>query len=218
VQRASQLADAVTYTKGAFEFEAFAAAATPVLDESLTPPLTKAYPLLEKEDPEQVRREAQHAAAFEAKMEADRQLLEERHLAKDAVTKAALMELLGKPTPGARPTPGKAKRAEDLTCRACCGKYTDARDRRGRRHQEEPGFCSRTCRAAKGKCDHGRRKRQCKDCGTGYCKHGRQKGKCEDCGTGHCEHGRQLGKCKDCGTGCYCCVHNRRKGLCKDCK
>jgi hypothetical protein len=101
---ATGLADAVTYTKGAFESEAFAAAAASVLDESLTPPLTKACPFLEKEDPEQVRREAQRAAAFEAKMEADRQLLEERRLAKDAVTntevtKAALMELLGEPTP-----------------------------------------------------------------------------------------------------------------------
>jgi hypothetical protein len=82
---ATGLVDAVTYTKGAFESEAFAAAAAPVLDESLTPPLTKAYPFLEKKDPEQVRREAQRAAACEAKMEASRQLLEERHLAKDAV-------------------------------------------------------------------------------------------------------------------------------------
>jgi hypothetical protein len=45
--------------------------------------------------PEQVRREAQHEAEFEATMEADRQLLEERHLAKDAVKKAALIGELG---------------------------------------------------------------------------------------------------------------------------
>jgi hypothetical protein len=34
-------------------------------------------------DPEQVMREAHRAEAFEAKMEASRQLLEERHLAKE---------------------------------------------------------------------------------------------------------------------------------------
>jgi hypothetical protein len=151
-----------------------------------------------------------------ARVEADRQLLEERRLAKDAVTKAALMELLGKPTPGARPTPGKAKEAEDLTCRVCYGKYTDARDSGGG-SKKNYGFCSRTCRDnnKNRKCDHGRRKGQCKDCGTGYCKHGRQEGKCGDCGTGHCEHGRQKGQCRDCGTG-YC-KHYRQKGKCRDC-
>jgi hypothetical protein len=39
-------------------------------------------------------------------------------------------------------------------------------------------------------CVHGRRKSQCKDCGTGYCKHKRQKYRCRDCGTGYCPHGR----------------------------
>ena len=34
------------------------------------------------------------------------------------------------------------------------------------------------------KCEHGRRKSQCKDCGTGYCEHGRLKSRCKDCGTG----------------------------------
>jgi hypothetical protein len=45
--------------------------------------------------------------------------------------------------------------------------------------------------SAKGKCDHGRRKRACKECGTGRCKHGRQRGNCKECGTGRCQHGRQ---------------------------
>jgi hypothetical protein len=48
------------------------------------------------------------------------------------------------------------------------------------------------------KCDHGRRIRRCKDCGTGQCKHNRQKSQCKDCGTGHCEHGRPKGQCSDC--------------------
>jgi hypothetical protein len=48
-----------------------------------------------KKDPEQVRREAQHQAAFEAKMETDRQLHEQGHLAKDALAVAGLLEQLG---------------------------------------------------------------------------------------------------------------------------
>jgi hypothetical protein len=77
------------------------------------------------------------------------------------------------------------------------------------------------------KCEHGRQKGKCRDCGTGYCQHGptkekkcehnRGKGQCKDCGTGHCQHGRMPDqcKCKDCGTG-YC-EHNRRKNSCRDC-
>jgi hypothetical protein len=65
------------------------------------------------------------------------------------------------------------------------------------------------------KCDHGRPKSQCRDCGTGHCVHGCRKSQCKDCGTGHCMHGRPKSKCKDCGTG-YC-LHGRRKGCCRDC-
>jgi hypothetical protein len=65
------------------------------------------------------------------------------------------------------------------------------------------------------KCDHGRPKSQCKDCGTGHCVHGYKKSQCRDCGTGHCMHGRQKSRCKDCGTGH--CVRRRREGRCKDC-
>ena len=53
---ATSLADAVTYTKGAFESEAFAAIPAPVLNELLAPPLIKTFGFLEKKDPEQVRR------------------------------------------------------------------------------------------------------------------------------------------------------------------
>jgi hypothetical protein len=59
------------------------------------------------------------------------------------------------------------------------------------------------------KCEHGRQKRQCKECGTGRCEHGRSKYKCKDCGTGYCEHGRVKGTCTDCGTGLR--GHGRRK-------
>jgi hypothetical protein len=97
------LADVATYTKDAFESVAFAAAAAPVLDEWLTPPLTKQglplhpYPFLEQKDPEQVRREAQHQAEFEATMEPSRELHEAEKVAKDAVEHKLLMELLEQP-------------------------------------------------------------------------------------------------------------------------
>jgi hypothetical protein len=53
------------------------------------------------------------------------------------------------------------------------------------------------------KCEHGKQKSQCAECGTGQCVHKRRKHQCKDCGTGHCHHGRLKGKCKDCGAG-YC--------------
>jgi hypothetical protein len=32
----------------------------------------------------------------------------------------------------------------------------------------------------------------------GYCQHGRRERQCRDCGTGHCEHGCQKHQCRDC--------------------
>ena len=35
------------------------------------------------------------------------------------------------------------------------------------------------------KCEHGRQRSQCKDCGGGsFCEHGRQRRHCKDCGSG----------------------------------
>jgi hypothetical protein len=93
----------------------------------------------------------------------------------------------------------------------------------GASSKKNHGFCSSKCREAAKKaprsvarkCQHGRQKHKCKDCGTGYCDHGRQKDKCRDCGTGYCDHGRQERQYKDCGTG-YC-DHGCRKIQCKDC-
>jgi hypothetical protein len=49
------------------------------------------------------------------------------------------------------------------------------------------------------KCQHGRQKSQCKDCGgKGRCLHGRRKDRCKDCGTGYCVHRRRKGRCNDC--------------------
>ena len=68
------------------------------------------------------------------------------------------------------------------------------------------------------KCEHGRRKDQCKECGgTQICEHGRQKDRCKECGgASFCEHGRIKNQCKECG-GALFCEHGRRKDRCKEC-
>ena len=67
-------------------------------------------------------------------------------------------------------------------------------------------------------CEHGRQKRQCKECGgSGICEHGRLKYRCKECGgSAICEHGRQKYECKECG-GSAICEHGRRKSQCKEC-
>ena len=44
----------------------------------------------------------------------------------------------------------------------------------------------------KSKCEHGRQRNRCKDCGgSSICEHGRQRYRCKDCGgVGICEHMR----------------------------
>jgi hypothetical protein len=68
------------------------------------------------------------------------------------------------------------------------------------------------------KCEHGRQKHQCKDCGgSGICEHGKNKYTCKECGgSGICEHGRQKHLCKECG-GSAICEHGRNKSQCKEC-
>jgi hypothetical protein len=92
------------------------------------------------------------------------------------IAELALMELLE------QPAAEKAKEAAFFTCKVCNGKYTDARGS-GSGTKYNCGFFSKACRAAKKapwKCDHGRQKGKCRDCGTGYCEHGRQKHVCRD--------------------------------------
>jgi hypothetical protein len=106
-----------------------------------------------------------------------------------------------------QPAAEKAKEAEGFTCKykGCTREYTDGSGS-GSGTKYNCGYCSSECReAAKkatGQCQHGRRKRVCKDCGAGHCHHGRRKSRCKDCGTGHCQHGRQRGKRS-------CCQHVR---------
>ena len=51
------------------------------------------------------------------------------------------------------------------------------------------------------KCEHNRKKRQCKDCGgSGICEHKLIRSKCKGCGgAGICQHNHIRSKCKDCG-------------------
>ena len=67
-------------------------------------------------------------------------------------------------------------------------------------------------------CEHRREKRRCGECGgSDICDHGRVKRLCDECGgSGLCVHRRQKSMCKDCG-GSGLCVHRRQKSKCKDC-
>jgi hypothetical protein len=68
------------------------------------------------------------------------------------------------------------------------------------------------------KCEHGKRKSRCKECGgSELCLHNKQKYQCKDCkGSQICEHNKQKSTCKDCG-GNGICEHNKRKEICKEC-
>ena len=68
------------------------------------------------------------------------------------------------------------------------------------------------------KCEHGRQKSICKDCGgIGICEHKRIRSHCKDCGgSSMCEHGRYRSICKPCG-GRALCKHGRQKSTCKEC-
>jgi len=68
------------------------------------------------------------------------------------------------------------------------------------------------------KCEHGRNKSLCKECGgVGICIHNRRKDICKECGgSSICQHNREKYTCKECGGVCIC-IHNRNKYQCKDC-
>lgn len=70
------------------------------------------------------------------------------------------------------------------------------------------------------KCEHGRVKRQCVDCGeSAICIHRKRKTDCRECGSGarFCEHKRFKFSCKLC-KGSDICSHGNRKSTCRDCK
>ena len=68
------------------------------------------------------------------------------------------------------------------------------------------------------KCEHGKRKSRCKECGgSAYCEHGKQKSRCKECGGGSiCEHGKLKFSCRECGGSAFC-EHGKRKAECKQC-
>eukprot|EP00605_Chrysophyceae_sp_TOSAG23-4_P000178 GSChrysophyteH1.ASY1.ANO1.212.1 assembled CDS len=68
------------------------------------------------------------------------------------------------------------------------------------------------------RCEHGRQRYECKDCGgNGICTHGKKKSVCKLCGGSQiCVHGRQRYECKDC-QGNGICPHGRKKRTCRDC-
>lgn len=68
------------------------------------------------------------------------------------------------------------------------------------------------------KCEHGRRKSICKECGgSQICEHRRIKSTCKECvGGSICEHGNIRCKCIHCG-GSQMCSHGKEKKFCKEC-
>ena len=69
----------------------------------------------------------------------------------------------------------------------------------------------------KGPCEHGVKYRSnCKVCSA--CPHGKRRRQCKECGGSQiCEHGRQRSQCKKCGGGSIC-EHDRIRSRCKECK
>jgi len=69
------------------------------------------------------------------------------------------------------------------------------------------------------KCEHGKNKTYCKECGGGgLCEHDKQRHYCRDCGGNClCKHGRRKYRCKEC-DGSEICEHNKNKYDCAECK
>ena len=72
--------------------------------------------------------------------------------------------------------------------------------------------------AQKNKCEHNRKKCECKECGgSRICEHNRSRTRCKECGgRSICEHNRIKSVCKECGGGSIC-DHNRSRTRCKEC-
>ena len=80
-----------------------------------------------------------------------------------------------------------------------------------------PGVVTRITKNKK--CEHQKRKSECKDCkGSSICEHQRVKYNCKECqGSNICEHQLIKCNCKICNSMAFC-KHQRRKSRCKDCK
>jgi hypothetical protein len=179
-----------------------------VLDESLTPPLTKAFGFLSHStaakkavDAVEVAKTAAKKAMAVAK-KAEAAVLKAMKVSKTAkkamavakkaeavVLKAALLahrEVGGSGSTLNRRA-NETKGAKTFTCRACTSPYKD-----GSGSGSGTEYNSRFCRVIRAglhvergqpKCEHGRSRSKCKECGTGQCQHGLWKSNCKDCGT-----------------------------------
>jgi len=112
-------------------------------------------------------------------------------------------------------------------------------------HAKAAAVAAPATAAVSKKCQHGRLKHQCRDCGgSSICEHKRIRSRCKDCGgsgcvrafcgvgldamcvstepdtveiaTAVCEHGKRRIQCVDC-KGASICQHGRRKFQCKEC-
>ena len=109
---------------------------------------------------------------------------------------------------------------KDVKCGKCKSyKYPSQFFKNGRR-LKTCDDCRRRSKESKerNKCEHGREKSQCKDCGGScICEHGRQRSVCKECGGASiCEHGKLRSTCKECGGGSIC-EHGKLRKTCKDC-
>ena len=86
------------------------------------------------------------------------------------------------------------------------------------------------------KCEHGKRKELCRDCGgLSICIHSKQRAHCKECdGSAFCSHGKEKAYCRECGGSAFCkhdkirthctecggtvfCIHGKHKPRCKEC-
>ena len=70
----------------------------------------------------------------------------------------------------------------------------------------------------KNKCEHGKQRHQCKECGgSSICEHGKRRNQCKECGgSSICEHNRRKQICQDCG-GASICSHKKDRSRCVVC-
>merc|ERR1712166_1624078 len=87
-----------------------------------------------------------------------------------------------------------------------------------KRSREDVASASAASKGKSSKCQHGRRRSQCKECGgSNICQHGRRRSQCKECGgSSICQHGRRRSVCKECGGGGIC-QHGRIRSECKEC-
>ena len=102
------------------------------------------------------------------------------------------------------------------SCEKCRNKNRDYKIKIKCEHNRRKENC-RDCRGAS-LCEHNRRKENCRDCGgSQICEHNKRKSICINCGGASlCEHNRRKEFCLDCG-GSQICEHNKQKSSCKDC-